>query len=153
MAQSQVTLLDDERELGRYTVVVLVRVGERWQPTLMPLTALVTNYRLILRPHRRKYEPASLPNYFFGKITMQRLDNYHCLQVKFINGDRLHLMLSTGNLDDLYSDLLAMRRRAPRFRFDGNVPRLAIQRLTRYLESQRHTTELPAVSQESASSG
>jgi hypothetical protein len=122
--------VEGERRLGRYTVVILRQSDNgRWMPSIMQLDATVTNYRLLLRPHRKKYEPASLPAAYIRAIELTRKGNYHCVQIKLLTDHLLFLMLSTGKLDDLHDDLKAMKAPPPKFSFDDKVAKHDIERL------------------------
>lgn len=123
-------LVEGERRLGRYTAVILRPTANGgWSPALMQLDTVVTNYRLMLRPHRKKYEPASIPARYIQAVLMARHDRYHCVQMNLSGGFVLCLMLQTGKLSDLFDDLHAMKAPAPRFHFDDKVARNDIERL------------------------
>ncbi|MAU11505.1 MAG: hypothetical protein CL607_16905 [Anaerolineaceae bacterium] len=130
-------LLDGERPLGQYTVGVLERSLEgHWMPSVMPLSAIVTNYRLVLSPHKKKYQPATLPSHFIGQVNMATRDRYNCIELIVKSGHRLCLLMSTGKLDDLYHDLSAMKAPPPKFHFDEKIAQKDIERLIAYLENQ-----------------
>jgi hypothetical protein len=123
-------LVDGERRLGRYTVVLLLQSNSgNWQPAIMQLDAVVTNYRLLLRPFRKKYTPASLPSHYIKHVELAVKGHHHCVEVRLITNHLLCVMLSTGKLDDLYHDLSAMKQPPPRFAFDDKVARKDIERL------------------------
>ena len=131
-------LINGERPLGHYTVVVLERSSEgSWMPSVMPLSAIVTNYRLVLTPHKKRYQPATLPSHFIRQVNMATRDRYSCIELIVKSGHRLCLLMGTGKLDDLYHDLSAMKTPQPKFRFDENIAQKDIERLVTYLENQR----------------
>ena len=121
--------LETERRLGRYTVVILQHASQGWAPSVMQLDAVVTNYRLLLRPFRKKYPPASLPSHYIRGIDLTRQGQYHCVAIELVTSHRLYLSLSTGKLENLHEDLCAMKTPPPRFRFDDKVAMYDIQRL------------------------
>jgi hypothetical protein len=121
--------VEGERRLGRYTVVILRQSGERWTPAMLQLDATVTNFRLLLRPHRKKYQPASLPEQYITAIEMKRQERYHCIELQLSTNHVLYLMLSTGRLENFYDDLHAMKAPRPHFQFDEKVAKQDIERL------------------------
>lgn len=125
-------LIDGERRLGRYTVVLLQQTSSGWLPSVLQLDALVTNYRLLLRPHRRKYEPASLPAEYIRSIAITRHARFHVLAIELMTEHLLYLMMSSGKLDDLYDDMHAMLAPPPRFKWDEGVARRDIERLINF---------------------
>lgn len=130
MIDADNTLAPGERLLGRYTVVLLQHTqAGGWQPSLMQLDAQVTNYRLMLRPMRKKYPPASLPSTVITRLALTRQSRYHCVAVSVNTGHWLYMTLSTGRLEHLYEDLHAMKQPPPRFRFDDRVAKADILRL------------------------
>lgn len=130
-------LIDGERRLGRYTVVLLNQSeGGRWMPAIMQLDATVTNYRLLLRPFRKKYAPASLPKRYITSTAMTQQGNYHCIALELITNHILYLMLGTGKLEHLHDDLRAMKAPPPRFQFDDTVAKHDIERLITFFGKQ-----------------
>ena len=130
MIDDKAMLVEGERRLGRYTVVLLQQSNNgKWQPSIMQLDAVVTNYRLLLRPFRKKYTPACLPSHYIKKVELTVKGNHHCVEVRLITNHFLCVMLSTGKLDDLYHDLSAMKQPPPRYAFDDKVARKDIERL------------------------
>lgn len=130
-------MIDGERRLGRYTVVLLNQSSDgRWMPAIMQLDALVTNYRLMLRPFRKKYPPASLPARYITASELTLQGNYHCIEIKLITNHIIYMMLGTGKLDDLHDDLHAMKSPPPRFQFDDKVAKHDIERLISYFGKQ-----------------
>lgn len=141
------TLVNGERQLGRYTVVILrySAFSDSWNPDVMPLDATVTNYRLKLRPFQKKYKPATIPTSYVSAIEKRTLGRFHCVQLTLITGHLLCLMLSTGKLENLYDDLAAMKLPPPKFRFDEKIARDDIQRLITFFGKmpQADTTTKP----------
>lgn len=122
-------LVRGERRLGQYTVTILQLMEYGWQPWALQLDCLVTNYRLMLRPIRKKYEPACLPKRFIKNIQQTTRDGHHCVALQLITDDYLYVMIATGNLNDLTDDLNTMKSPPPRFRFDESIARRDIERL------------------------
>lgn len=123
------SLVEGERILGRYTVNVLRESSGTWSSTMIPLDATITNYRMMLRPHKKKYEPATLPGRYVRSVQMTRKGAYHCVEVLFVTNQFLYLILSTGKLDNFYEDLAAMKSPPPKFKFDDTVAQRDIERL------------------------
>lgn len=129
MIEDKDVFVEGERRLGRYTVVILRQSGEHWEPSMLQLDATVTNFRLLLRPHRKKYKPASLPEQYITAIEKMLKGRYHCIEVQLSTKHVLYLMLSTGRLDNFYDDLHAMKAPRPHFQFDDNIAKQDIDRL------------------------
>lgn len=136
MIEVKEIFVDGERALGRYTIVLLNDMNGRWMPAIMQLDAMVTNYRLLLRPFRKKYAPASLPARYIKSAEMTLQDKYHCVGLQLITDHALYVMLSTGKLDDLYDDLRAMKSPPPKFQFDDSVAKNDIERLITFFGKQ-----------------
>ena len=129
--QQSDAFVDGERQLGRYTVVIL-RYNENsknWTPDVMQLDATVTNFRLRLRPFQKKYKPATIPTTYVDHVDKRTIGRYHSVQLRLITGHVLCLMLATGKLDNLYDDLCAMKLPPPKFSFDDKIARDDIERL------------------------
>ncbi|GAB5494173.1 MAG: hypothetical protein Phog2KO_43880 [Phototrophicaceae bacterium] len=137
MIEEKEIFVDGERRLGRYTVVLLSQTGTgRWMTSMMQLDSVVTNYRLLLRPFRKKYRPASLPAQYIKSMEMTTQGHYHCIKLLLITEHILYVTLSTGKLDDLYDDLRAMKSPAPKFQFDESIAKKDIQRLVNFFDKQ-----------------
>ncbi|MGB1285979.1 MAG: hypothetical protein ACPG7F_05560 [Aggregatilineales bacterium] len=122
--------VDGEYRVGRYTVVILRRSGDNWYPAMMHLDAVITNYRLMLRPFRKKYEPATLPSSYISRIEISKRGMHHCVSLQLATEHELNLMLSTGHIEDLASDLRLMKiPRRSHYDFDDSIARRDIQRL------------------------
>lgn len=137
MIEEKEIFVDGERALGRYTVVLLNQVSNgHWVPATMQLDAMVTNYRLLLRPFRKKYAPASLPARYVKSAEMTTQDKHHCIALTLITDHILYIMLSTGKLDNLQDDLNAMKSPPPKFHFDDSVAKQDIERLITFFGKQ-----------------
>lgn len=132
MIDETAILIDGEKRIGRYTVVLLTQTKRgTWLPSHMQLDTLVTNYRLMLRPFRKKYAPASLPAKYIASIEITLQDKSHCIDVTFVTQQKIYLMLSTGKLDHLYRDLCTMQS-PQRYIFDDTIAKHDIERLITY---------------------
>jgi len=129
--------VDGEKLFGRYTVVLLNQSSSgHWSPSLMQLDAMVTNYRLMLRPFRKKYTPASLPTAYITRAELTTQDRYHCVELTLSTKHILYMMLSTGKLDNLCDDLNAMKSPSSKFQFDDSVAKKDIERLITFFGKQ-----------------
>lgn len=137
MIHEKEIFVDGERRLGRYTVVLLNQTtsGE-WMTSMMQLDSMITNYRLLLRPFRKKYRPASLPGEYIKSMEMTTQGHYHCIKLILLTEHVLYVSLSTGKLDNLYDDLHAMKSPEPKFQFDDNVAKKDIERLITFFGKQ-----------------
>jgi hypothetical protein len=126
--------IEGERRLGRYTVVILQRLdADNWVPSVMQLNTLISNYRIVLQPFKRKYAPATLPAHYIRSVELTKTGNYNCVGITLMTDDVLYLMLGTGNLLDLYDDLRVMKTPPPKYKFDESVARTDIKRLIDFL--------------------
>ena len=124
--------MEDEKRLGQYTIFILQHGSSGWLPAVMAMDGLVTNYRLMLRPTRKKYQPATLPGHYIKHVELTRRGGYHCVQLVLITGHELYLMPGTGKMEDLYDDLSVMKVPRPKFAFDDSVARRDIERLINF---------------------
>lgn len=124
--------VEGEKRLGQYTIFILQHSSGGWMPAVMAMDGLVTNYRLMLRPTRKKYTPATLPGHYIKHVELTTRGSYHCVMLVLITGHELYLMPGTGKLDDLYDDLCTMKVPRPKFAFDDTVARRDIERLINF---------------------
>ncbi len=87
--------LPGEHLLGEYQVAVARYTPSGWSPTVPPLNALVTNFRLILQPQtRRPYDPASIPSTYITKVCEVMFGARAGMMVVLKTGHRLNLFIS-----------------------------------------------------------
>lgn len=87
--------IEGENKLGQYQVSVVRYSKTGWVPTVPPLNALVTNYRLILQPQtRRPYDPASIPATYITSVNDVDLDGRPVALVCLKTGHKLYFMTS-----------------------------------------------------------
>ena len=133
MIDEKEVFVDSEYRVGRYTVVILRHADGNWYPAMMHLDAVITNYRLMLRPFRKKYEPASLPARYIDHIEATKRGMHHCISLHLTTGQELNIMMSTGHLEDLHADLRLMKvPRRTHYEFDDSIARRDIQRLINF---------------------
>lgn len=135
MIREEDIFIEGERRLGRYSVVLLQPTdgGERWVPSVMTLNALISNFRLILQPYKRKYAPAVLPARYIRDVGQTQISGYNCVSLTLITGDQFYLMLGTGNLNHLYDDLRVMKTPPLKIQIEEPVDLEAIRRLIEFL--------------------
>lgn len=135
MIREEDIFIEGERRLGRYSVVLLQPTdgGERWVPSVMTLNALISNFRLILQPYKRKYAPAIIPARYIREVGQKQLSGYNCVSLTLVTGDQFHLMLGTGNLNHLYDDLRVMKTPPLKIQIEEPVDLEAIRRLIEFL--------------------
>lgn len=132
---SEDIFIEGERKLGRYTIVILQPLDDgAWRPATMQLHGLITNYRIILQPFKKKYTPATLPSHYIRAVEIAQQGGHNCIELTLITNDKLYLMLGTGNLDDVLYDLRTMKAPPPKYKFDDNVAKTSIERLITYLK-------------------
>lgn len=138
-------LVEGERRLGRYTTVIMQHTQQGgWSPSVMQLDSLVSNYRLFLRPFRKKYVPATIPSHYIQRVLMTQVGRYHAVALELMTSHFLYIITSTGRLEDFYDDLRAMKAPPPRVRFDDRVARADIVRLITFFGQQPHPDQSDA---------
>ena len=130
----QKVLVEDEDVLGRFQVEILAPSTDGWAPAVMAIEALVTNYRLLLKPFKKKYQHASIPNYFITSVDEAKLSNFPCLTICIKTGHSFHLVVPRRHKKKLYDSLLKMHIPKPKFKMDETVARNDIQRLVSFFE-------------------
>jgi hypothetical protein len=104
-------LLPGEHKLGQYQVAIArYTTSTGWSPTVPPLNALVTNYRLILQPQtRRPYTPASIPGPYITKVVEVNLgEHHHGLRIALKTGHQLYFLISWSQGSDMSRNLETM---------------------------------------------
>lgn len=130
----QAILVEGEGVLGRYQVEILAPSTDGWAPAVMAIEALVTNYRLLLKPFKKKYEHASIPNYFVSSVDEDKLSGFPCISICIKTGHSFHLVIPRRHKKALYDNLLKMHIPKPKFKMDENVARNDIHRLVTFFE-------------------
>lgn len=94
--QSQVELLlQGERPAGTYHLQIARRSVTGWAPTIPPLHAIVTNYRMILWPQtRRPYPPASIPRNYITSVSNVQLDHRTGVRIRLRTGHEVNLIVA-----------------------------------------------------------
>lgn len=88
-------LFSGENRLGQYQVAIIRHAASGWVPTVPPLNAYVTNYRLILYPQtRRKYEPAIIPSHIIVRVEDVELGPHKAVRVVLKTGHHVHMSIS-----------------------------------------------------------
>ena len=132
-------LVEGESVLGRFQIEILAPTTDGWSPAVMAIEALVTNYRLLLKPFRKKYEHASIPNYFITDIEEAVVDNHPCISVYIKTGHVFHTVLPRRHKKALFESLIKMHVPKPKFKMDENVAVNDIQRLVEFFERWQPT--------------
>lgn len=102
-------LLAGEYKLGQYQVEIVRHTASGWAPTVPPLNALVTNYRLVLHPQtRRRYAPASIPSTAITQVTDVMLNHRQGVRIALKEGLRLYVIVSWSQGDELTSTMKIM---------------------------------------------
>ena len=128
-------LIEGESIFGRYQVEILIPHAQGgWSPAVMAIEALVTNYRLLLKPFRKKYDHASIPNYYIKVIEENVIDNYSCISIGIKTGHMFHMIVARRHKKAYFDNLLKMRVPKPKFKMDENVAMGDIQRLVAFFE-------------------
>lgn len=135
MPNSSPVLISGENPLGEYQVAIARYTQSGWTPTVPPLNATVTNFRLILQPQtRRPYEPASIPSTYITKVCDVTLGHRSGLMVVLKTGHQLYLFISWSNGGKL-SDALHTMLTSPvgANTFHHNLRQHDLKRLIRFI--------------------
>lgn len=109
MTNSSIPLLSGEQKLGEYQVAIARYSQSGWTPTVPPLNATVTNFRLILQPQtRRHYSPASIPSTYITKVCEVMLGHRSGVLIDLKTGHQLYLFISWSNGSKLSDTLHTM---------------------------------------------
>lgn len=127
-------LKDGEFVLGRYQIEILAPDAHGWSPAVMAIEALVTNFRLLLKPFRKKYQHASIPNYYVTSVDENVINDYPCISISIKTGHVFHVVTPRRHRKQLYNNLIQMRVPKPKFKMDENIARNDIQRLVAFFE-------------------
>lgn len=110
MFNEKALLIPGEVKLGEYQVTIARYTPYGWSPSIPPLNALVSNYRLILQPQtRRHYAPASIPNTYITQVTEVDLGQHrHGLRISLKTGHRMYMFISWDQGAELVGALQKM---------------------------------------------
>ncbi|MBZ0285840.1 MAG: hypothetical protein K8L97_34250 [Anaerolineae bacterium] len=102
-------ILPGEHRLGEYQISIIRRIPTGWSPTVPPLDALVTNYRLLLKPQlRRPYPPASIPSSYITNVSEIDLGQKPGVKICLKTGHQIHMLISWSQASRLAEDIKAM---------------------------------------------
>jgi hypothetical protein len=106
-------LLDGELSLGQFQISIMRYTPGGWVPTVPPLQATVTNYRMVLQPQqRRRVEPASIPNTFVTRVQDVLLDGRVGVAVHLKTGHQMHFV-SLGGAGESFSECVRQMLASP----------------------------------------
>jgi hypothetical protein len=101
--------VEGEIKLGQYQVAIVRYTTTGWVPTVPPLNAYVTNYRLILHPQtRRPYPPASIPNTYITQVSDIELAQRPAVKICLKTGHRIYLHTTWSESDNLTETMMRM---------------------------------------------
>jgi hypothetical protein len=134
MGTEGIQLYPGENPLGQYHVAINRRTTTGWAPTVPPLTALVTNFRLILYPQtRRRYKPASIPSTYIVQVTEMDIGHYRGFRILLREGLKLYITVSWSQDRDLGEALKTMLTVPLGNRFSRAPSIQELQRLIQYI--------------------
>ncbi len=106
-------LLDGELKLGYFQISVMRYSPSGWVPTVPPLQATITNYRLILQPQqRRRVEPASIPNTFVTRVQDVLLSGRVAVALHLKTGHQMYFV-TQGSTDESFSKCVRQMLASP----------------------------------------
>ncbi len=125
-----IQLLPGERQLGQYQVQIARETSSGWVAAALPLTAVVSNARLMLKPITRKpYPVASLPHHYIVKVCEETYGQRAGVSVGLKNGYILHLFVSWGQTSQFYTDVQRMVTPSVRMHYIPSLPENDVVRL------------------------
>lgn len=121
-----------EKQLGEYLVQIARPAGSSWVASIPPITAKITNRRLILVPQTRKpYPPASIPGIHILRVSNVMLGQRRAVEMRLRIGYNLNLFVGWGQGEDFTRHLKRMLVPSLRGRY---VPMLDAAELMRLIE-------------------
>lgn len=106
-------LLEGELSLGQFQISVMRYTTNGWVPTVPPLQATVTNYRLILQPQqRRPMEPASIPNAMVTRVRDVLLGGRPAVSLHLKTGHQMYFV-TQGNSREGFSSCVRQMLASP----------------------------------------
>lgn len=122
-----------EKQFGEYLVQIARPAGSGWVASIPPITARITNRRMILVPQTRKpYPPASIPSMYILKIDNVMLGQRRAVQIRLKIGFNLNLFVGWGQGEDFAQHLKRML--IPSLHSGQYVPVLTEAEITRLIE-------------------
>jgi len=121
--------VEDEKRLGMYTVQILRRTNRGWSPDILQMQALVTNFRLLIKPFHRKYTPASIPSSYIKKVDNREIERHRTVCLTLETGHELYIILNPRHVDNLTEDLRAMIAPPLPFQFDDSIAKEHIAKM------------------------
>lgn len=129
-------LIQGEHKLGQYQVEIARRGDSGWVPTVPPLHAMVTNYRIVLQPQtRRRYVPASIPANYIVSVNEVELGNRTGTRIILKTGHHIHLYVSWAEDLALAEALKVMLTSPVGSHFHDRLALRDIKRLIHFIDS------------------
>lgn len=121
--------VEDEKRLGMYTVQILRRTNRGWSPDILQMQAIVTNFRLLIKPFPRRYTAASIPSSYIKKVENKEIERHKTVCLTLQTGHELYIILNPRQLENITEDLRAMIAPPPRFQFDETIAKEYISKM------------------------
>lgn len=119
-----------EKQLGQYLVQIARPTTSGWVAGIPPITATITNRRLILIPQTRKpYPPASIPGMYILKAVDTMLGQRRAVQIRLKIGYNLNLFVGWGQSDEFAGHLKTLLTPSVGTRYVHALPQKDIVRL------------------------
>lgn len=125
-----IQLLTGESQLGQYQVQIARETSSGWVAAVLPLTAVISNARIMLQPITRKpYPVASLPHHYIVKVSLETFSQRGGVTIGLKNGYLLNLFVSWGQTSQFYSDVQRMVTPSVRMNYIPSLPENDVVRL------------------------
>ena len=119
-----------EYRAGEYLVQIARRTATGWVASIPPITATITNRRLILVPQtRRPYPPASIPGIYILRVTNITLSQRRAVQIRLSMGHTLNLFVGWGQNEEFATQLKRTQLPTLRGRYVPAIPQSDLIRL------------------------
>ncbi len=119
-----------EKNLGQYLVQIARPTASGWVAGIPPITATVTNRRLILVPQTRKpYPPASIPGIYIRKAVSTTLGQRRAVEIQLKIGYNLNLFVGWGQGDEFTDHLKTLLTPSVGTRYVHALPPEDIERM------------------------
>ncbi|HLV37197.1 MAG TPA: hypothetical protein VKY59_18900 [Spirillospora sp.] len=119
-----------EKRLGEYLVQIARPTASGWVASIPPITATLTNRRLILVPQTRKpYPPASIPGMYILKAASTLLGQRRAVQIRLTIGYNLNLFVGWGQGEEFANQIKKMLLPSLRQHYTPALPQQDLIRL------------------------
>ncbi|MDZ4672775.1 MAG: hypothetical protein SH821_18075 [Phototrophicales bacterium] len=137
MLTAKSLLLDKEVLIGEYNIEVARWSDNRWNSTVPPLYAVLTDMRLILQPQAlKKREPAIIPTHYIIHIKPFTTTNRHGVILSLKNDQKIAIFIQTHQHEEIMRNLRSVAISAMRSekRFNASFDVSAVEKMIDHIK-------------------